>query len=159
MTKNAERVGSAIAVVVGVFYLINCFSISDYTPNPMDVGSRAYPLAVGILVVALSLIWTFKAWRPVKETHSTASPEPQQAGGDFSWIRLLALAALTFLAVALIEPIGFLPVGFVYLLVAIITMVWEKPSLKQVLIYAVVAALGAFALKWLLIDLLGIYLP
>lgn len=162
MTNAAEKVGSAIAILVGAFYLFNTFSISTYTPNPMDIGSRAYPLAVGILFTALSVIWAVSAWRPVAapETASEAAADYQpHAESGFSWLRLLALAVLTFAAVWAIQPIGFVPTGIAFIFISIIIMVWDRPSVKQLLIYAVVAVIGSFALKWFLSDLLGIYLP
>lgn len=154
MTERYEKVGSIFALGIGIFYLVNAFSISTYTPNPQDIGSRAYPLVVGGLFTVLSVIWVVKAFK------TKADSEPIHAEGNgFSWLRWLLLLVLLFIAVALLQPVGFIPVSAMFIFTSILVMFWSKPSWTQLIIFLVVAVAGAFAVKVLLGDVLGIYLP
>lgn len=154
MTERYEKVGSIFALGIGIFYLVNAFSISTYTPNPQDVGSRAYPLVVGGLFTVLSFVWVVKAFK------STAGSEPiHTEDTGFSWLRWLLLLVLLFVAVVLLQPVGFIPVSAMFIFTSVLVMFWSKPSWMQLLIFLIVAVVGAFAVKLLLGDVLGIYLP
>lgn len=46
-----------------------------------------------------------------------------------------------------------------FIFTSVLVMFWSKPSWMQLLVFLIVAVVGAFAVKLLLGDVLGIYLP
>jgi putative tricarboxylic transport membrane protein len=82
--------------VLGSGYLVLSFLIPEPSGGYAAIGPRAFPVVVGIALVACSL------WIGASRTSALAKDTPVR------W-RLFALSALTFLAyILLLEPIGYL---------------------------------------------------
>ncbi|MCF4005712.1 tripartite tricarboxylate transporter TctB family protein [Corynebacterium uropygiale] len=164
--KNVQRLGAAIALLIGIGYVGSTFLISTYTSNPLDMGARPYPFLLGGLFIILSISWWVQTYVARPSAHPKDSSDltdedhgPFELGEDFSWPRAGALVAVSFLAVYVLEWWGFLIVGALYLVGSIMVMRWTKPTPRQIILTIITGIIGAFAVKFLLSDLLAIYLP
>lgn len=157
MTNKYEKIGAIIGVLVGCFYLLSILQINTYTPNPIDIGARAFPAVAGSVFTLLCLTWVISTFR--NSASNKSDNESDCLTSDFSWLRFFVLAVLSLVAVALLRPVGFTIVALLYLFTSILVMIWERPTRKQLLIAATVSIIGAVLIKLLLVDLLGIYLP
>ena len=97
--RRTNRQDSRLATVLFVLsagYLAGAFLISEPAGQSAAIGPRAFPVAIGIGLVAASL------WVGLTATEPREPP-------SIDW-RVAALSALAFLAyLALLEPVGYLP--------------------------------------------------
>ena len=87
--------------------------VSDYPPRPMGgYGSDFFPqiIAVGMLVVGVLMVLSRSRGAPAAARPAEASPSATRMRGIFSALLLMVLAVFSVFA---IEPLGFVPTGFV----------------------------------------------
>ena len=100
---NAERRLGAGLLAVGAGYLAAAFLISEPEGGYAAVGPQAFPIGIGIALVAVALRMTFRT----NGAGRTSAPDSSPAAADW---RTAAPSALLFLAyIALLEPVGYLP--------------------------------------------------
>ena len=146
--SGKQRLGAGL-FAIGALYLAAAFLISEPEGGYAAVGPRAFPIGIGIALVAVSL-WIF--FRGNEVAGASATHAPPAAPADW---RAAAPSVLLFLAyIVLLEPVGYLltTTAFVALAARLLgSRRWGRDLLASLVVAATVHAL--FSL------LLGLRLP
>lgn len=176
MTEAAERVGSLVFLAVTTVYLIVATRLPTESPNLSDMGPRVYPLILGVAAVTLSALWVVQTFRP-RSTRTavdgaSSSDGAEMAGvGDsagtseqaepagHSRLKALVLIGAAALFPILLQRLTFVATAAIVLFALSTGIAWRRPTPRQVIVTAVFAVVCAFALRFLLSDVMAIYLP
>lgn len=146
--------GEAAIVVglfaVGVFTLVESTTIT--VPGSANVlGPRAFPYAVGVLLIGASLALAFSLARG--QHGSAEEGEDVDAGAPTDWVTVAKLVASFAALVLLIEPLGW-PIAATVLFAG---TAWALGA--RILRAAVVGAVLNVAIHVLFVQFLGLFLP
>jgi len=138
--------------VSGVFWLIVGLSLSiwslTYEIGVLTRPGPGYlPLALGIILILLSLILLFGHWKkrasPTKQTALSSSTPGR-------WKKLVYTVVVLFVTGFFFETLGYLLT--IFLLIALLMMGAEPHNWKKVLITAFLATLGVYLIFVLLLE-------
>lgn len=162
---RADLVLSAVLAVIAVVYAIETLGLPETSPNQADIGPRAYPLLILVLVVLTTALLVLKSLRHFSRSARPESGSETESRADrhtmlFQLVGLALIVASTVVYLELMIPLGFIvsTALFLALQVAIIGG-WRKYGGRRMLIPIVFACLTSVAIYVLFADSLGVLLP
>ncbi|HEY9869644.1 MAG TPA: tripartite tricarboxylate transporter TctB family protein, partial [Candidatus Obscuribacterales bacterium] len=124
LAAKVETVFAFVLPFFSVFYIWQATEVTE-PPSNITVGARTFPLLIGFLMLAVSVVLAWQRWR-ARYPEASAAHEQSQAGvipleedetsiGDWPavWTVLVALVALFLL----FEPLGFIAAVGLFLFV------------------------------------------
>lgn len=112
MSKRFDRYVSIVFVLIGTFFVVESRNISA-SAYGSQVGPNLFPMALGILLILLSLRLWWEAGRKRSEEKTAA---PLQHKRLFSFVLLTLLYAFT------LEQLGYIITTFLFLLVGFLLL-------------------------------------
>lgn len=156
MDKRADLAMSVFTVLLGVFVLIVARGIrAGSTPDP--ITSRGLPTIMGVLLIVGGVILAIRQLLHWEELPGHLVPEEGQedeAGYPSSAVRALGIILLSIVWAWFLEPVGFLFITPLYLVVCEWVM-GEKSWMKNV-VYSVIYTIASWTIFGLL---MGMRLP
>lgn len=156
---RADLILSGVLALIAVVYGIQAFDLPRTSPNQADIGPRAYPVLILVVLVATTVFLALKALRAFIGSPAT------KGGTD----RRTVLIGLGVLAVNVVITVVYLelmiPLGFIVstaLFVAVQVMAiggWRRYGGRRVLIPIATGCLSTIAIYVLFADSLGVLLP
>lgn len=141
-----EIIVSCIAALAAIFFFVQAGSFRDLSTNPLDIGSRAFPRLIALLLFAFSLWQIIHAIKRTKASNESISfgSIPTVAAG------IVIMAVYVYL---------FKIVGYFYATpVFIFFLQWVQGSRKWVSMAAISIGFALFAYL-VFVRFLGIALP
>jgi putative tricarboxylic transport membrane protein len=144
---KAEKIASLASTALAVAYLVGAFFIKE-PPLRQQLGPEAFPKAVGVLMLFLSLLYVRKQFKqqPIQDDEERAAiigaEEKLSAYVDYKTIGIM-LALMLAYGLAF-EPLGY-PIATLLMFVAGI-LVLDRNHLKRDMIIALIASFGIFFL-------------
>jgi putative tricarboxylic transport membrane protein len=162
---RADLVLSGVLALIAVVYAVQTFDLPETSPNQADIGPRAYPLLILVLVVFATALLALKAlWGFIGSARPDSTPDTESVTGRravlFRLGGLTLVVATTVVYLELVIPLGFIvsTALFVALQAAMIGG-WRRYRGRRVFIPIVFACLASVAIYVLFADLLGVLLP
>jgi putative tricarboxylic transport membrane protein len=157
---RADLVLSGVLALIAVVYAVQAFDLPQTSPNQADIGPRAYPVLILVLLVLATVLLALKAlWGFIVSARETDSVTDRRAmlfrlGG------LTLVVAATVVYLELMIPLGFIvsTALFIALQVAMVGG-WRRYGGRRALIPVVFACLASVAIYVLFADSLGVLLP
>ena len=162
---RADLVLSGILGLIAVGYGVQALDLPQTSPNQADIGPRAYPLLILVLLVLVTVLLALKALRDFigGERPDSDSDADSQSDRRVVLVRLggLALvAAATVVYLELMIPLGFIVSTALFVASQVVLFAgWRRYSGRRVLIPIVFACLASVAIYLLFADSLGVLLP
>ena len=162
---RADLVLGGVLGLIALVYAVQAFDLPETSPNQADIGPRAYPLLILVLLVLVTALLVLKALRdlvvsPGPAGTSDTEPHTERRG---------LLLQLGFLAVVVVSTVVYLelmiPLGFIVstaLFLALqVPMIggWRRYTGRRSLIPIVFACLASVAIYVLFANSLGVLLP
>ena len=144
---KAEKIASLASTVLAAAYLVGAFFIKE-PPLRQQLGPEAFPKAVGVLMLFLSLLYVRQQFKqqPIQDDEERAAiigaEEKLSAYVDYKTIGIM-LALMLAYGLAF-EPLGY-PIATLLMFVAGI-FVLDRNHLKRDMIIALIASFGIFFL-------------
>jgi putative tricarboxylic transport membrane protein len=162
---RADLVLSGVLGLIAFVYAVQAFDLPETSPNQADIGPRAYPLLILVLLVLVTVLLALNALRDL-----VVSPRPDSTSDTESHTdRRAMLLQLGFLTLVVVSTVVYLelmiPLGFIVataLFVASqVAMIggWRKYAGRRALIPIVFACLASVAIYVLFANSLGVLLP
>ena len=143
--RYSDFVSGLFWLIVGL--LLSIWSLTYEIGVLTRPGPGYLPLALGIIIILLSLILLFGHWKkrasPTKKT-ALSSPTPVK------WKKLVYTVVVLFVTGFFFETLGYLLT--IFLLIALLMMGAEPHNWKKVLITAFLATLGVYLIFVLLLE-------
>lgn len=161
---------AGVMALIALVYAVQLFDLPTSSPNQADIGPRAYPQLILVLLVLVTVLLLAKALRElVGGARSDGGPavsdakEKSRTDRRAMLVRLGSLALTVVLTVVYLElmiPLGFIVAStlFVGVQVAMIGG-WRLYRGRRVLIPMAFAFLSAVVIYVLFADSLGVLLP
>jgi putative tricarboxylic transport membrane protein len=162
---RADLMLSAVLAVIAVVYAIESFDLPETSPNQADIGPRAYPLLILVLMVLTTALLMLKSLRSFS---SSARPEvgsePESRADRHTMLfQLVSMALVVVSSVVYLElmiPLGFIVATALFLAVQVaIIGGWRRYGGRRMFIPIVFACLTSVAIYMLFADSLGVPLP
>jgi putative tricarboxylic transport membrane protein len=162
---RADLVLGAVLAVIAVVYAIETLDLPTTSPNQADIGPRAYPLLILVLLVLTTVLLVLKSLR-----YFIGSARPEVGSGTesrtdrravlFQLVGLTLVVASTVVYLELMIPLGFIisTALFLALQVAMIGG-WRRYGGRRMLIPVVFACVTSVVIYVLFADSLGVLLP
>lgn len=142
--RRAHYAAAGVIFLIGVAAIIGATDLGYWDRGP---GPGFFPLWMGVLLSALSLIWA------VQTRRATTVPR-QQAAPDGGVRQILQTLAGLGTLILLLNPIGYQLAMFLFVLYVLLMV--TRRRLLEALVFAVVAGPGVYAL---FANVLQVYLP
>jgi putative tricarboxylic transport membrane protein len=162
---RADLVLSGVLAVIAVVYAVQAFDLPETSPNQADIGPRAYPLLILVLLVIATVAVALKALRDFviggreDNTAVTKAPTDRRA----MLFRLASVALIVVITVVYLElmiPLGFIVSTAVFVAVQVAMIGgWRRYGGRRMWIPIVFACLASIAIYLLFADSLGVLLP
>jgi putative tricarboxylic transport membrane protein len=162
---RVDLVLSGVLAVIAVVYAVQVFDLPTTSPNQADIGPRAYPLLILVLLVLATAAVALKALRDFvvsareDDTNDTKSPIDRRA----MLFRLGAVALNVVTTVVYLElmiPLGFIVATAVFVAVQVAMIGgWRRYRGRRMWVPIVFASLTSVAIYLLFADSLGVLLP
>lgn len=106
---KAQYLVCAVLVAVGAFLIYDALTLTGGFAKVDPVGPRAFPLCIGIVLIALALVLAFAIPRgSVGEADAGEDVDPNVPG---DWRTVGLLIGLFVLVIVLVEPLGWAITG------------------------------------------------
>lgn len=106
---KAQYLVCAVLVAVGAFLIYDALTLTGGFAKVDPVGPRAFPLGIGIVLIALALVLAFAIPRgSVGEADAGEDVDPNVPG---DWRTVGLLIGLFVLVIVLVEPLGWAITG------------------------------------------------
>ncbi|NOP94409.1 hypothetical protein A5667_02010 [Mycolicibacterium fortuitum] len=149
---KAQYLVCAVLVAVGTFLIYDALTLTGGFAKVDPVGPRAFPLGIGIVLIALALVLAFAIPRgSVGEADAGEDVDPN-VPGDWRTVRLLV--GLFVLVIVLVKPLGWAITGAL-LFAGAATILGNRHYIRNLAIGAVLSV-GSF---YAFYSGLGIPLP
>jgi putative tricarboxylic transport membrane protein len=162
---RADLVLSGVLALIAVVYSVQAFDLPQTSPNQADIGPRAYPLLILVVLVLATVVVALKALRDIVITaREGRGAEAEPVTGRRAMLMRLGgltlIVATTLVYLELMIPLGFIVATalFVALQVAMVGG-WRRYGGRRVWIPIVFACLTSVAIYVLFADALGVLLP
>ena len=162
---RADLVLGGVLALIAVVYAVQLFDLPTSSPNQADIGPRAYPQLILVLLALVTVLLLAKALRELVGGARAEGDSEAESRTDRRalLVRLGSLALMVVVAVVYLElmiPLGFIVATtlFVGVQVAMIAG-WRFYRRRRVLIPIVFAFLSAVVIYVLFADSLGVLLP
>jgi hypothetical protein len=162
---RADLVLSGVLALIAVVYAAQAFDLPETSPNQADIGPRAYPLLILVLMVLATALLALKAlWGFIGSAREDSAPDTKSATDRRAMMfRLGGLMLVVMATVAYLElmiPLGFIVSTSVFLALHVAMIGgWRRYRGRRVLIPIVFACLTSVAIYVLFADALGVLLP
>lgn len=144
MSKTFDRFASIAFLLIGLLFVIESRSISQ-SAYGSSVGPNIFPLALGIILILLSIRLLFET---MKYKHVSGTKESIQ------YVKFLIIFISAAVYAAVLEPVGYVISTFIFLLIAFQTMERGK-WISTILI----AGAFSFGVYYFFAEFLGGSLP
>jgi putative tricarboxylic transport membrane protein len=152
MIREKKDIASGLFLFAfGLFLAIKSLGLSVWSKFGPDEGF--FPLAVAILMMALSVTVLIKAVGSLKILESGGKTE-EEASAPIERLRIYAYAVLMFLYAVLLEKVGFLITSALFLL--LIVKLVERESWLRTVFVGVISIVTSYVL---FVYFLGVPLP
>ena len=112
MSKKFDQIAGITFLLIGLLFVIESRSIS-HSAYGSSVGPNIFPMALGLILVLLSIRLLF-------ETMKYAQVESSNAPLQYTKFLIIFISAVIYAAV--LEPLGYIISTFIFLLIAFQTM-------------------------------------
>ena len=145
---KAEKIASLAFTALAIAYLAGAFFIKE-PPLRQRLGPEAFPIAVGILMLFLALLYVRMEFRkqPLKEDvdERAAIIGAEEKLGNFIDYKTIGIMLVLMLGYGLaFEPLGYPLATFLMFMSGIFVL--DRKHLKRDLIIAIIASLGIYML-------------
>jgi putative tricarboxylic transport membrane protein len=147
---KAEKIASLTFTILSIAYIAGAFLIRE-PPLRQQLGPEAFPFAIGMLMLILSLIYVYQQFRAAPHKDSKEEEEraaiigaEEKAGGRIDYKVVGAMLALMVFYALTFEIIGFPLVTFIVFVAGVFVL--DRNHLKRDTIIALIASFGIFML-------------
>jgi putative tricarboxylic transport membrane protein len=162
---RADLVLSGVLAVITVVYAIEALGLPETSPNQADIGPRAYPLLIVVLLVLTTALLVLKSLRNFRGSARPEVAAETESRADrhamlFELVGLTLVVASTVVYLELMIPLGFI-VSTALFLALQVAMIggWRRYAGRRMLIPIVFGCLTSVAVYVLFADSLGVLLP
>jgi putative tricarboxylic transport membrane protein len=162
---RADLVLSGVLALIAGVYAVQAFDLPETSPNQADIGPRAYPLLILVLLVLATAVVALKALRDFiidAREHDTADRK-SLTDRRAMLLRLGGVALIVVTTVIYLElmiPLGFIVSTAVFVAVQVAMIGgWRRYGGRRMWIPIVFACLASVAIYLLFADSLGVLLP
>ncbi len=162
---RTDLVLSGVLALIAVVYAVQVFDLPTTSPNQADIGPRAYPLLILVLLVLATAVVVLKAVRDfvVSARHGDNFDTKSPTDGRTMLSRLGGVALIVVTSVVYLElmiPLGFIVSTAVFVAVQVAMIGgWRRYGGRRMWVPLVFACLTSIAIYVLFADTLGVLLP
>lgn len=134
---------SIVLFIIGILFIAQATQISD-SAYGSAVGPKTFPLALGIVLVLLSLRLFYETWRQAVKARLAKGPETPSKTSSIEIKKFLLLFVSALAYVFFLEIVGYVITTFIFLLIGFQTM--ERGKIISSVIISVAFSVGIYYL-------------